>query len=381
MASNRKRERLVALAAYFLVFAVSLALLEGMCRLAVSNSELLLQLAQQLSVGSELKLDKYEIVADDAPQHWRLKPGYESDVKAVARQKIQQGKVLSAEALIEQGDLVNIPARGVLRVNSAGFKGPELATDKVGKRIVVIGDSTTFGFGPFDYPAAMRWEFARRGMDVEVVNAGVEGYSTRNVLHELDRIAAIRPDTAVIYIGWNDLYLDEGAYCVVCRYSSIARLAVKISKRFQTKDLTKSGVADPNDPKLSRLDGFQPAAMSNVREIIHRLLAVNVQPVLVTLAGLYDTGLENKPKVGGVAPLPLFIDNPVFFAKLAGLYNQELRRLAAEENIPLLDAEKWSRDALQPRFEYFTDGTHMDARALSKLGIFIARNLIGDGKG
>lgn len=378
-ASNGNRRWYIPLLAYLILASISLAFLEGASRLALGHLEEISRVARIFSQGSGQQLDAYEVAAVDNPLHWRLKPGYEADVKTVVSQKMEQGKFLSVDALIEQGNLKNIPARGVLRVNSAGFKGPELATDKADTRVVTIGESTTFGFGPFDYPSAMRWEFSRQGKSVEVVNAGIEGYSTRNILIELDRIISIKPEIAVIYVGWNDLFMDDEAFCVPCRYSSFAKIVLNVLKRMQKVDSKTQNIAIADDPSFSRLDGYEPAAMENIHEIIQRLKAANVQPVLVTLAGLYLEGFEKRPKVGGFAPLPVFIDNPVYFAKMSAIFNRRLRLLAKRENIQLIDAEEWSREALNPRFEYFTDSVHMDARALSKMGIFIAQALIDDG--
>ena len=45
-----------------------------------------------------------------------------------------------------------------------------------------------------------------RGIAVEVVNGGVEGYSSRNVLFEIERYKALKPEIVTLYIGWNSLF-------------------------------------------------------------------------------------------------------------------------------------------------------------------------------
>lgn len=71
-----------------------------------------------------------------------------------------------------------------IRVNKLGFRGPEITAERSpgSLRIVAMGDSTTFGLYGHDcpYPAQLQ-----QGLDamlperkIEVVNAGVEGYSS-----------------------------------------------------------------------------------------------------------------------------------------------------------------------------------------------------------
>jgi len=95
--------------------------------------------------------------------------------------------------------------------NSLGFRGPELMhTGTYSKRIIALGDSCTFGFGASDnghtYPAQLQRLFAESGESVEIVNAGVVGYSSWQVLQFLKRdVLRLKPDRILIYVGWNDM--------------------------------------------------------------------------------------------------------------------------------------------------------------------------------
>ena len=95
----------------------------------------------------------------------------------------------------------------VLRVNAAGFAGPELSVDPPG-RIVALGDSCTIGEGDGvrSYPAMLRQRLRARGALDEVVNAGVAGLDSAQVLARLEhRVLPLRPDVVLFYVGWNDL--------------------------------------------------------------------------------------------------------------------------------------------------------------------------------
>jgi len=105
-----------------------------------------------------------------------------------------------------------------VKVNSRGFRGPELPDRKTGRRVVVYGDSfiearstrleDTF---PARLEAALR---ERRAGPVEVVNAGVSGYGPDQVLARLDaELGELQPDLVVLglYAGndWGDVVRDQ----------------------------------------------------------------------------------------------------------------------------------------------------------------------------
>ncbi len=104
---------------------------------------------------------------------------------------------------------IHIDAHG-RRVSGAagGDPGP------VGRRIVVLGDSLTFGPGVTDeqtYAARLAAELvAEEGAPVEVLNAGVNGYSTFHYSRWAEhRLAGVDPDLLIVglYVG-NDNELD-----------------------------------------------------------------------------------------------------------------------------------------------------------------------------
>lgn len=107
---------------------------------------------------------------------------------------------------------------GVIRVNSLGFRGPELEVPKpAGRlRIAFLGGSTTFcaeaPSAELVWPNLMVAGLRRLypELDVDLVNAGCAGYSTRESLLNLEhRVAPLQPDVIVIYHGTNDLTQDS----------------------------------------------------------------------------------------------------------------------------------------------------------------------------
>jgi lysophospholipase L1-like esterase len=104
-----------------------------------------------------------------------------------------------------------------VRINSLGFRGDEISRCKPPGtlRIVCIGDSTTFGVWresqlsmrfTVNYPAALQRRLRAAGDErVEVVNAGVLGYTTAEALAlYMSRILALDPDVITVRLGNND---------------------------------------------------------------------------------------------------------------------------------------------------------------------------------
>ena len=74
-------------------------------------------------------------------------------------------------------------------------------------RIVALGDSLTAGYGldgEDSFPTVLEAELRERGHDVEVVNAGVSGDTTRGGLERLDWAVPDGTDAVIIELGAND---------------------------------------------------------------------------------------------------------------------------------------------------------------------------------
>jgi hypothetical protein len=100
-------------------------------------------------------------------------------------------------AAINGGDHV------LYRINSAGFRGEELAPGQPAARILVYGDSFIQAeYSELQHTFAERLErrvSERLGKEVEVVNAGVAGYGPDQILRRMqDELARLRPDLVLV---------------------------------------------------------------------------------------------------------------------------------------------------------------------------------------
>jgi lysophospholipase L1-like esterase len=90
-------------------------------------------------------------------------------------------------------------------INALGLRGPEVPQGRTDgrPRIACFGDSITFGYGVSDdesYPSQLG-----PLLGAEVVNAGVTGYSSFQAVGLAKRVLPeVRPDVALLLVGWND---------------------------------------------------------------------------------------------------------------------------------------------------------------------------------
>jgi len=91
-------------------------------------------------------------------------------------------------------------------INSQGFRGKrEYGQKGAAKRIVVLGGSTAFGAGLNRDEDVFTVEMEKRLGDVEVINAGVQGYqSGQELVFIVTDIIDLKPDLIITLDGWND---------------------------------------------------------------------------------------------------------------------------------------------------------------------------------
>jgi hypothetical protein len=94
-----------------------------------------------------------------------------------------------------------------VRINSHGMRGPDFATAKPAgvRRIVLLGDSVTFGYGVSEEECFATRLRLQLGSDVEVINAGITGYSSWQGLRFYETVVReYRPDVLLVLFGYND---------------------------------------------------------------------------------------------------------------------------------------------------------------------------------
>jgi lysophospholipase L1-like esterase len=382
----------VRLTAFILVALVTASFLEAGARLVLAFEEEIRR-SRLLSYPFRrtLILDPYEMPSPDIGFHWVLRPGYRASARHLASEKDAAGSVISAPALAEQVASGN--AEMELRINSTGFKGPEVDHGHSRFRILTLGDSTTFGLGSVGYPEALAERLNRDGATVEVINGGVEGYCPRNILYEIDRYKALKPELVTLYIGWNALFAEEIPEDWWERHLQVFRVAQKslrawrrmvVGQRQYAMQMYHRDLRPDRAAAAAFIASYRPSFMERIELIVDEFTAAGSRVVLVTLPGLFVLSEEPSSRALRIGHLPEFTANPFVLAAMSESYNEALRAFAARRRLPVIDLARWSEETLLPREDYFLDSVHLTKEGLNMIGDFMAKKLaasVGQGRG
>lgn len=330
--------------------------------------------------GSAGDLNDYQIPDPRHPGTWLLRPGVRQTLAEAIAAKERTGRTVAAAYFRSRAALLGLgPDDPVLAVNADGFRGGEIDRSHARPRIVAIGDSCTFGTFPESdtWPRALESELARRGVEVEVVNGGIEGYSPRQVLARIDDYRRLEPEITAIYLGWNALFAERPgglATTAVIRRAGAALLPGDPRRRAAAA-LARPKRPDPDDPWLARLDDHVPAFIPELERIGEAMERSGSRVVILTLPGLFD-GSNPTPEALAIGHLPEFTDNPHLLARLTERANEALRATARRRGWLLVDVARWSESAMIPRHEWFFDSVHLHERGQAAIGRFVAGEIL-----
>ena len=177
-APSKRRYRVLVFSVIALVFGTSVSLLLAEFAVRLFNPQTLTS----------------DVVVWDPDVDYRLRPN-------------ARGRMVSPEFSAE------------IRVNSLGFRGPEISpVKKPGvRRVLFLGDSFMFGAGLKEHetlPNAVSRELERRHAgDFEAINGGVYGYQTANELEFFTKFGVpLHPDIVVILVMTHDMVQNTDWY-------------------------------------------------------------------------------------------------------------------------------------------------------------------------
>lgn len=153
------------------------------------------------------------VIAEIGARIYINKTWSEEKLNAFTRHSAEKGRFASHPYLpfiLRSG---HVTPNGRYSNNSYGFRGKEFDPVKPAGvfRIVAIGASTTYGVVNSDkntYPALLETMIRERGYEnVEVLNAGVTGYTTTETfINFYLRILNLSPDMVIFYQARNDVF-------------------------------------------------------------------------------------------------------------------------------------------------------------------------------
>jgi lysophospholipase L1-like esterase len=266
-----------------------------------------------------------------------------------------------------------------------GYRAKAPGTDRDATvRIICMGGSTTYGHGVQAHeawPWIAEGVLRARGIDAEVINAGVPGYGTHQLLIRYRRdIAAFKSDIVVLFLGWNGVGALVDPYGFVP--GSVPRPGASLFRRLwiavaQHSLMFQDAVHATRDFRVRALDGgyryyidrYFDTFILDTKALVDAIHANGQIPVLVIHAALYHPGMSSKelslvePKLYHKLPY-----NPIMLTELER-QQTALRSIAQESHLPMIDLEECLRGYRgQERADLFLDEAHLSVKGNLNVG-------------
>ena len=278
-----------------------------------------------------------------------------------------------------------------IRSNSLGLRGPEISMTHgpQTRRIAILGASTVMGATAPDnehtFPALLesRLRTRLRGLDVEVINAGISGYALADEQAMLERrLAPLRPDLVVLYPGFNDF----GPYCQPTSRHRAPALkglpTVALPEWWMSDDLVLENTkpfrwappafAGNKDAATMDLSAFRASVVSLIGSARSRGEFLIVATVARSFRRQQDQQVQEKLSAYIRSLLPCFSLDGMH--QLFDRHNEVLKAEARAAHVPVLELDR----IIPGGDHYFSNTTHFaeagEQAAADALADFISDN-------
>jgi lysophospholipase L1-like esterase len=262
-------------------------------------------------------------------------------------------------------------------INSRGYRGPEFTEKKEEGvfRILSIGDSCTFGGYPNYWGKDQR--FTINGHRYEVINGGVEGYRSWQVLEKLRLSIKYEPDLVIIFVGNNDIFNNPPSFkrfteksflvkqLVYFRYLRrnvldksllVYNLRTFLLRKVKPRLFKRVLRAEDFDKTKIYADYYPDFYEKNLLKMIKICRDNKIQVALVTLPCIISPNMSEAAVRRTHAP---FYANNLGYVKIIyDRYNEAIKKVSQQENLPLADLAELF-DQMTDKEKYFTDLIHM----------------------
>ncbi len=265
----------------------------------------------------------------------------------------------------------------------SSFRGPGPAADGSPPLAVCLGGSTTFGIHVREseaWPRRLEAHLARSAPAARVLNAGVPGYGSRQLVQRYDgQVAALDPRYVVIYEGWNGTgaLVDETGHvpAVAARPGAAApaRLIALLSRYSLLVRATARADRQPWRP-----DPYQSIWEDDMERLVRSVLASGRRPVLVVYPALYHEAMSAADLAAYRAVRLLWPYDPRMVDEVERKH-RALRRIALETPSIAVDAQSAIAGLHGPeRAALFVDEMHLSRAGHELVAALVARAIADD---
>ena len=283
--------------------------------------------------------------------------------------------------------------KGLTSHNSLGYRNDEFPLEKPSGvyRIVALGGSSTYDVSIKDNANTFTAQLERLLKDdygyqnVQVINAGVPGYNSWEILVNLEfRVLDLDPDLIIIYEGTNDVHarmVEPSAYrgddlgrrqawhvpsVALWEHSALLRIlsrAMNLTRQISIDDFVSSStyVSWPYEYRLSE-DNLDPT------EILKENPPIYFRRNLENMSAIAkEQGVEIMFSTWAYSPYLNDYASEGYYQQGFQENNAVVKDVAADQQLPLFDfVEVMPQDA-----KYWADGRHVnEAGALVKARLF-----------
>lgn len=242
------------------------------------------------------------------------------------------------------------------------------ASEHASFRVVCLGGSSTYGTtvsNEDSYPRLLQTELTRDiGQGVEVINAGLGGYSTPNLIALLSlKIVHLKPQVVFFYIGFNDawnrlLYSDfQTDYSHALKSWEMARVPFWRYSRLLDMIAAKLGHPAGRDPHIHSVcwkpmkgapaANWERSSGEAFRGNIITLIAICKAHGIIPVFSSEATDFRNHP-----------VENNDVWVRAVKEHREIIESVAAEQGAGYVDLAGMMSD----QAEYFDDCLHMNRR-------------------
>jgi lysophospholipase L1-like esterase len=269
-----------------------------------------------------------------------------------------------------------------IRINSLGFRGPDISPTKPRRtvRIATVGASTTFcgevSSNDATWPAQLQalLQKAHPDVKIEVINAGVPGYVITESLKNLElRVLPLNPDLVIYYEVNNDMALDSRALALqqglVPAKSGLGTALARASLLY---DLVQKNVRiwlarRGTEAKLGPLPADLPKRYLDQVDAMRQLLSDRQIPlVLSTFFVKFRRAQPRETQIENASVVFFYMPWMTIDGLLDGfdMYNNALVGYAGTHHVPVID----DRDSIPGDSAHFADWAHFTDQGAAAMG-------------